>query len=167
MNNRIIRYAVVAMLILLTLAWLVPPALAHTELVSADPPPGAELAAAPSEIRLVFSEPPGAGSSLAVYGEGFQEVLEVSTVIDPNVPEQLVASLPSLAPGTYTVQWDIVGDDGHEVSGSYSFRVTAQVGAVFPGKPWWLAALAGGLVTTMLAVDRLALGGGFRLRLIV
>ena len=154
MNRRVIHYAVVTMLVLLALAWLVPPTLAHTELVSADPPPGAALAAAPSEIRLVFSEPPGAGSSVAIYGEGFQEVAGVSAVIDPAAPQQLVAPVPSLDPGTYTVQWDIVGEDGHEVSGSYSFRVTAQASAVLSIKPWWLAALAGVLVIVVLAVDR-------------
>ena len=97
--------------------------MAHAELVSADPAPGATLEAAPAEIRLTFSEPLEAGSTVILFGEEFQAVSGVSFMVDPGAPEQLVAFPPVLAPGIYTVQWKAATKDAHEVSGSYSFSV--------------------------------------------
>lgn len=96
---------------------------AHAELVAAEPAAGAQLQTSPQEVRLTFSEPVGAGSFITVYGEGFQMVPRVEARSDAAHPEQLVASLPPLEPGLYTVQYSVASADGHESAGSYTFSV--------------------------------------------
>jgi methionine-rich copper-binding protein CopC len=125
--------------------------LAHTELVSADPPSGAELSTAPSEIRLTFNEPIGPGSTLAIYGEHFEQVPGVSATVNRDDPEQMVATVPPLGPGTYTVQWAAEGEDGHEVTGSYSFSVKTRAAIVSLTKSPWALAFGGTLAVALLA----------------
>ncbi len=99
-------------------------ALAHSELVAAEPAPGAQLAESPAEIRLTFSEPVAASSQIVVMGENFQQVEGLVPQFNPEQPQVVYTPLPPLAEGTYTVQWTAASDDGHEISGSYSFSVT-------------------------------------------
>lgn len=122
-------------------------AAAHTELTQSDPAPGAQLAESPAEIRLTFSEPAGARSQIVLLAEGFQAVAGVTARMDPARPEQVYAPLPPLAPGDYTVQWSATAEDGHEISGSYSFSVAATAAEsrgpfAFVSDQWpWLLAL--------------------------
>ncbi|MBP6015654.1 MAG: copper resistance protein CopC [Candidatus Promineofilum sp.] len=102
---------------------VVRPALAHGDLVAAEPEPGAQLAESPAEIRLTFSEPVADGSRIVVLGDDFGQVGGLVPQFNPEVPEQVYTPLPPLEPGVYTVQWAATSDDGHEVSGSYSFSV--------------------------------------------
>lgn len=110
------------LLVLLALAW--PPKLwAHTDLIAAEPAPGALLPTSPTEIRLTFGEPNDPLSRIVLFAPGFQAVSGVITSVDPAVPEQLIAQLPPLTPNTYTVQWVAVSIDKHMVRGSYMFSV--------------------------------------------
>lgn len=95
---------------------------AHAELTAADPPPGATLDAAPTMIRLTFSEPPAAGSTLAVVDAAFVAVPGV-VVGGGSAENELRATVPPLPPGRYTVEYDVQSQDGHTVRGSYTFAV--------------------------------------------
>lgn len=98
--------------------------LAHVELVQSVPAAGAELAESPAEIRLTFNDALDTDSNFILFGERFQAVPGVTGRIDPQAPEQMVATGLNLAAGTYTVQWTAAdAADGHQVSGSYSFTV--------------------------------------------
>lgn len=104
---------------------------AHSDLVAAEPAPGAQLAESPAEIRLTFSEPVAATSQIVLMAENFEPVEGLVPQFNAARPDQVYAPLPELAPGLYTVQWIAASDDGHEISGSYSFGV----GLVTPGAP--------------------------------
>lgn len=106
-------------------------AAAHSDLVAAEPAPGAQLAESPAEIRLTFNEPVAAASRIVLLAENFEPVDGLVPQFNPAQPEQVYTPLPQLAPGVYTVQWVAASSDGHEVSGSYSF----SVGLVTPGAP--------------------------------
>jgi copper resistance protein C len=99
-------------------------AFAHAQLQSATPPVGGTVAA-PSEIRLEFSEgvepkfskvsltgPSGAAVSLgaARVEAGHQEIL-------------IVPISGSLAPGAYKVHWQAVSVDTHHTQGTFEFTV--------------------------------------------
>lgn len=112
-------------------ACFVPVVSAHAELVNARPEPGAQLADAPAEVRLTFNEPVAAQSSILVLGEGFEPVPGLVPQLNANRPEEVYTPLPPLEPGTYTVQWSAVSQDGHEISGSYSFSVGEGNGSAF------------------------------------
>jgi hypothetical protein len=98
-------------------------ALAHSLLLEAAPAAGAVVAAAPAEIALRFNnrverrlsrvrlvDARGAAWPLALAARGS--------------PGRLTATVPAgLAPGTYTVEWQVLSTDGHVVSGRYEFRL--------------------------------------------
>ena len=124
---------------------------AHAELVGAEPAPGTAVTGSPEEIRLTFSEPVAAGSRVALFTPDFQSIAGVESHVEAQAPEQLVATVPGLEPGVYTVQWTAVSADGHEISGSYAFSVGGPFAE--PGRPteplgWWqlLLLAAGALI---------------------
>lgn len=107
--------------------------LAHTELVTANPAPGAQLTTSPTQIELTFSEPNSAKSTILLFGPNFEQIQGIVVLFNANTPTQLVATLPPLEPKTYTVQWTAVSEDGHEVNGSYSFAVIEATEAASAG----------------------------------
>lgn len=127
--------------VLLAAQWL-PVAEAHAELVTAYPAPGATLDATPLEIRLTFSERIGLGSTVQLFGPQFRAVLGVRSGVDPVAPEQLRAIPPELTPDTYTVEWSAISADGHAVSDSYAFAVTAPPAPPARQGPAWLIVAA-------------------------
>lgn len=140
--------------------------LAHSELIQSEPAPGEELTESPAEIRLTFSEPVSADSQIILLAGTFTPIEGLVPQIDSEQPEVLFTPLPPLEAGIYTVQWTAVSDDGHEISGSYSFSVgpTVQAGAVAPTADqndewpsWWVVALgiaAAGLLLLAFVIRR-------------
>jgi methionine-rich copper-binding protein CopC len=108
-------------------------AAAHNSLVSADPADGASLPAGPQQVRLTFDQPvqrqfatvtvTGPGST---RWDGGEAVVSGSSVTAPVRP---------LGPaGEYVVGYRIVSADGHPVSGTLTFRLTAA-GTGTPAEP--------------------------------
>jgi copper transport protein len=101
------------------------PAEAHAAFVSAEPPPGAELASAPGVVVLTFTEPLNIGLSRA-------------TVTDPtgtrfdggaSTEREIRVALRTNAPGIYLVEWTTVSTvDGHTLHGSFRFGVGVAPG---------------------------------------
>lgn len=108
----------------LLLIWAsAPSAQAHTELESTSPVADAQIAA-PRPIKLTFNEAPILeGSSIILAdGEGTQYAAEPLT-LEGNT---LVGDWPNDLPVGYTmVYWRAVSDDGHVVTGDYSFYYSA------------------------------------------
>jgi copper transport protein len=100
-------------------------ALGHSELVASVPAAGDVVTASPPDIRLTFSEPidPAHTSIDVLTGEGAVLLSQVGTA-DPGDPFTLVATMPVLDPGTYTVNWRALSAaDGHNTLGTFSFGV--------------------------------------------
>ena len=99
-------------------------ALAHAFLDHAEPPVGATIAAAPTALRLYFSEPiEPVFSGVTLAGAGGQPVATGAASIDPQNRAALVLPLPPLSPGRYRVSWHVVSADTHRTEGSYEFEV--------------------------------------------
>jgi methionine-rich copper-binding protein CopC len=120
------RVLLVLVVVLVVLGLGVGGVMAHAELVSAVPAPGAALSERLEEIRLTFSEAVGPGSSIVVFGEGFREIEGITAEINPDLPQQMTAAIPNLDPGTYSVQWTVISADGHPAAGSYSFQLLPE-----------------------------------------
>jgi len=114
-------------------AVFVAPVLAHSELVSATPPPGSSVATL-SEIRLVFSEPVSAESQIQLL-QDFVSVADLQPTVDPNDATVLRTAVPPLPDGVYTVQWSVISTDGHPISGSYSLGLNSTLPQ--PVIPWY------------------------------
>lgn len=133
----------VVLILLGGLMWLTAaPVYAHAALVSAEPAPGATVAAV-TEIRLTFSEPLAPGSTFTLFTDGFRAVPGIAPQVAGN--EIWAALTEPLPPGTYTVQWKAISSTaehtGHTVEGSYQFSV-AESGA--PANIGWV--LLGGVI---------------------
>jgi copper transport protein len=114
----------------LVLAWTLPAA-AHANLASSDPADGAELAGAPAQVTMTFTEPPDSElSKVLVLNAAGQEVQSGPAAAGPE-PRSLVVPLPGDLPdGVYTVSWQVVSTaDGHLTANAFSFGVGVAPGA--------------------------------------
>jgi putative copper export protein/methionine-rich copper-binding protein CopC len=105
---------------------------AHGLLRESSPRAGARLIAVPSEIRLTFTErPERLFTRITLTGPDRLRVALDSVVI---TGFDAVARINgSLIAGTYTVEWQTAGDDGHPVRGDYTFSVApGATGTVVP-----------------------------------
>jgi methionine-rich copper-binding protein CopC len=97
-------------------------AVAHAELVSSDPEAGANLETAPSEVTITFDDELGPdGSGFTVTDHHGDEVGSGTLDLDIADRNVLAGAVSISEPGVYTVEWTVVGIDGHEISGSFSF----------------------------------------------
>lgn len=100
--------------------------LAHAHLLRSEPAAGARLAAAPTALRLWFSERPEIAFTR----------IRLRAPDSSDVPLGAVAAMASgdmgitvpitaaLAPGTYRVLWRTAAADGHATTGTFGFVVT-------------------------------------------
>lgn len=121
------RSAVAAVLMFLAL-WSVPSvASAHAVLLRTTPT--GDVRSAPNAVQIVFDESPRTRFSVVhVLGpDGQRRDAGALSVQNGTVTQPLTGSRP---PGQYTVDWRVVSDDGHPVSGQWRFTVTAAAPAL-------------------------------------
>lgn len=104
-------------------------AFAHASLIKETPTFKQELTASPRQIVLEFDQ----------TVDALPKAIEVLTPDGKNVAgkpravtaqRELVAALPRLPKGPYTVRWQALSNDGHIVSGVYTFGVGVAAPAV-------------------------------------
>ena len=103
------------------------PARAHAELESTDPKDGASLTNAPDEVRMRFGEDllPEAVRVVAADSAGTPVPLP-DAVVDAN---EATVAWPVEAPaGSYTVSFRVVSQDGHPITGSFTFSYERSAG---------------------------------------
>jgi len=100
-------------------------AYAHPTLKWASPPVDGTATAAPTEIRLNFSEAVILKfSSVELRDQSGMQVATGKFAIDSKDEKQLIVPLRApLKAGKYTVKWVAVAADTHRVNGTYSFKV--------------------------------------------
>lgn len=98
--------------------------LAHSFLERAEPRSGSTVKAAPTEVRLRFTERlEAAFSTVRVTDEAGKRVDRGEARMDAGVPRELRVPLGRLGPGRYAVHWRVLSVDSHVVEGSFTFRV--------------------------------------------
>jgi copper resistance protein C len=100
------------------------PALAHDGLVGTSPAAAATVATAPATVELEFTgEPLPLGTLVAVTGPDGAAVSDGPAEIEgTRVVQRLTSDLPA---GAYRVDWRSTSSDGHALSGTFDFTVTA------------------------------------------
>lgn len=93
---------------------------AHTGLKESTPAEGATVNTPPAHLNLVFTTPVRL-IKLELMGVGH----EMPTKFEPGSEAMAAYSIetPGMHPGEFTVNWAVIGDDGHTVTNSYSFVV--------------------------------------------
>ncbi|MFC4852096.1 copper resistance CopC family protein [Actinophytocola glycyrrhizae] len=118
------RLATVFLLSGLAVVVTATPAAAHAELIGSDPAKGATLAAPPQQVELTFNQPVTLGAKpVTVTGpDGTSWTVGTPSVAGPVVTAPVTASGPA---GTYNLVYEVVSQDGDEVTGAVTFTVTA------------------------------------------
>jgi methionine-rich copper-binding protein CopC len=109
---------------LLAMGLLPVAAFAHAFLDHAVPAVGATVPAAPSQVRMFFTqdlEPAFTGAAIA--DSSGQSIATGAAAVDPQNKAELVLNLPALAPGHYKVSWHVLSVDTHRTEGSFSFDI--------------------------------------------
>ena len=106
-------------------ALLAGPASAHVSLTGTVPAADEQVATAPTEVQLTYSDALlEVGNAVSVTGPSGALTLEPLQVSDRTLVQPLPTDLP---PGAYTVSWRAASGDGHPIEGSFSFTSTAPV----------------------------------------
>jgi methionine-rich copper-binding protein CopC len=115
---------VLTLLLALSLAAPLSAAHAHPRLLKATPAADSRTAEAPRQIALTFNESLDLALTRVTLLRGETQVRPDSLQLAVDDDKTVVASLgTTLAPGRYTVRWQVTGDDGHPVRGEFSFEV--------------------------------------------
>lgn len=96
-------------------------AMAHSSL-TASLPGDATVVAAPQTLELTFNEEVRALRVTLMHGEQH----EIDFGFSPNTTPQssLSYDLPALMNGAHTVNWTVIGTDGHTVNGNFGFTIS-------------------------------------------
>lgn len=98
----------------------------HPRLLRSSPAADSRSAEMPRQLTLTFNEAPDLAltritllrGDVTLRTEALRHAADdAQTVVAPIVGE--------LAPGRYTVRWQVTGDDGHPVRGNFSFEILA------------------------------------------
>ncbi|WP_229776173.1 copper resistance protein CopC [Alicyclobacillus cellulosilyticus] len=120
--------ALLAAIVLVAVCFCTAPgALAHAYVVKSSPAANQVLTAAPHEVKVWFDEPvQPVFDALVVLDQRGRRVDRHDARLDPHNHALLVCTLADgLGPGTYTVDWRVISDDGHPVQGVIPFAVGA------------------------------------------
>jgi copper transport protein len=103
---------------------------AHAELLSTEPESSEQLATAPDEVVLHFSEAVDLSADTLEVLDATGRRLDIGDPGHPGGERTTVsASLPDLDDGAYVVAWRVVSSDSHPIGGAFTFRV-GEAGAV-------------------------------------
>ncbi|KKK34744.1 copper resistance protein CopC [Salinicoccus roseus] len=94
----------------------------HSVLESADPKSGEKLEESVDTMELSFSTKIENASTLSLINENDQEIQPSKIAIEGNVMK--VTFEDFLDPGTYKVNWRIIGSDGHVIENNYIFSIS-------------------------------------------
>lgn len=105
----------------------VAPAQAHDTVQSTSPAAGETVEAGIISVAITFEEPlmqtatgPGGSSQIMVSSADGSSLTSCASIANGN---ELIAQTEVETPGTYTVTWRGVAEDGHVISDSYDFTV--------------------------------------------
>jgi hypothetical protein len=97
---------------------------AHAFLDHAQPAVGATVGAAPTEVRLWFTEAlEPAFSSIQVVGPSGARVDQGQSHVDAGDPTRLSVGVTLPGPGRYRVIWRVLSIDSHTTNGDFRFTV--------------------------------------------
>ncbi|KAB8139159.1 hypothetical protein F9U64_01855 [Gracilibacillus oryzae] len=94
---------------------------AHSVLVEATPKDGEQLMETINSIELTFSTKVENGSTLYLVNDKDEEIEPTSVELTNDILEAKFKD--PLKPGSYQVNWKIVGADGHLIENQYSFSI--------------------------------------------
>jgi methionine-rich copper-binding protein CopC len=117
-----VEWARAALLGLCALLMSAAPGRAHSLLIESSPAANATVSTPPNVLVLRFNNRIEKKLSRLRLVRGAGETLDLPVVVTGRA-DTLSASVPSLSPGAWRVEWQVLSTDGHVVSGTFSFRL--------------------------------------------
>jgi methionine-rich copper-binding protein CopC len=96
---------------------------AHAHLQKSSPADNSVITTSPSNLVLNFSE---AARLTALSIQKGEEPKQDLKPLPTTAAQQVSIPLPPLTPGTYSVNWRVLSDDGHVMAGALHFTLTAD-----------------------------------------
>ena len=96
---------------------------AHAHLQKSSPADNSVITTSPSNLVLNFSE---AARLTALSIQKGEEPKQDLKPLPTTAARQVSIPLPPLTPGTYSVNWRVVSDDGHVMGGTLHFTLTSD-----------------------------------------
>ena len=103
---------------------------AHAHLQKSSPADNSVITTSPVNLVLNFSE---AARLTALSIQKGSEPEQKIKPLPTTAAAQISVPLPPLTPGTYSVSWHVVSDDGHVMSGALHFTLAAEHATNHPG----------------------------------
>ncbi len=97
---------------------------AHAHLLRSVPADGSVATAAPTQLQLDFNEA-ATLTALSIQKQGDSRPIALAPV-SRQMAAKFTIDLPTLAAGSYLVNWRVLSDDHHLASGSFTFTVQAR-----------------------------------------
>ena len=97
---------------------------AHAILEASQPPAGGTVAAGSVALKLRFNSRIDRGRSRLTLTNPDQS--KAGLPIDPDGPPDILTATATLAPGAYSVRWQVLAIDGHITRGDVPFTVTGN-----------------------------------------
>lgn len=129
-SSRRARWAIAVVVLAALVGWS-PPAAAHDELVASDPAEAGVVEALPSRAVLTFSGEISEVHKVTVTGPDGSVVNGEPTFTGQEVRQNLWAG----PDGAYSLAYDVVSADGHEIRGEIAFEVGSISGPIDSGSP--------------------------------
>jgi methionine-rich copper-binding protein CopC len=104
---------------------------AHAHLQKASPADGSVVTTSPSRIVLNFSEAARLTAASIQKGDEPRQNLKP---LPAAAARQISVPLPQLPPGSYSVTWRVVSEDGHVMSGTLRFTLSPDRAADHPAQ---------------------------------
>jgi copper resistance protein C len=98
-------------------------AAAHSLLLESSPAAGATLASTPGQLVLRFNNRIEKSLSRVRLLDDRGGAQPLVIQVGAGSAERVIATMPSLTPGAWRVEWQVLSTDGHVVSGRFDFRV--------------------------------------------
>ncbi len=106
-------------------------AFAHTALTEAMPGDGAMVKQGPAHINLTFN---GLVKLVKLELMGVGHEMPTNFESNSEAKNAFIIETPGMHPGVFTVNWAVIGEDGHTVADSYSFTVDPSFTEEYTGE---------------------------------
>ena len=106
-------------------------AFAHTALTEAMPGDGAMVKQGPAHINLTFN---GLVKLVKLELTGVGHEMPTNFESNSEAKNAFIIETPGMHPGVFTVNWAVIGEDGHTVADSYSFTVDPSFTEEYTGE---------------------------------
>ncbi len=90
-------------------------------LIHSEPAAGSVFADAPPRIRLIFGDKVDPSTARISLTDSTGQTITLAPKIDPHLVDGIIAAVPPLKSGVYSVAWRVSSFRAEAVSGSYKF----------------------------------------------